>query len=81
MFEPTGLTPEQLATQSDKERKWFSEGYPPNVICRIAPDQVEAFADLKPNRQCTVRGVCEGKRDADVGGGYVVTFSDCKLVK
>jgi hypothetical protein len=81
MFEPTALSPEQLAHQSQKERKWFSDGYPPNVICRIAPDQIEAFADRMPNSPCTIRGVCEGKRDADVGGGYVVTFSDCKLVK
>lgn len=82
MYEPTALTAEQYAQQTEKEQRWFRDGYPPNVLCRVALEQVQAFRALPADREVTVRGWCVGKKlDSDVGGGYVVLFNDCALVK
>lgn len=82
MFEPTALTPEEFDRQSPQQRRWFTEGYPANVLCYFAPGEEERFRSAGPDRECSLQGVCAGKRpDPDVGGGYVVILRNCRLLK
>jgi hypothetical protein len=75
------VTQAELAQMSPKQRKWFDEGYPPNVVCYLDPAAKKAFADLKRDSGVTVLGRCKGmKKDPDVWGGYVVVLEDCVRV-
>jgi hypothetical protein len=61
-----------------QERKWYNEGYPPNVLCYFA-DAAQAAGAQRPKGQAKVLGRCAGvTRDPAVWKGYVVTLLDCR---
>ena len=65
---------------SPQQKKWFNEGYPPNVVCYIAAEAKAAFAAAKPETMIELIGTCRGmKSDDSVWRGYVVVLEDCKL--
>lgn len=75
------VTPEQLARLSPQKRKWEQEGYPPSVYCYFSTDVAAAFEALPADREVTVRGIFQGRRDErDAYMGYVVVLTDCQPV-
>lgn len=74
---PGAMTNAQLARLSPKERDWYRNGYPPNIICRIHPLAANMFATMTPGRM-EVIGICKGRRtDPNVWQGFVVELADC----
>jgi hypothetical protein len=64
-----------------REQRWEREGYPPNVLCYLAPDQAAALEGVPPEREVVLRGTCVGRRDEpNVYRGYVVVLEDCRVV-
>jgi hypothetical protein len=65
-----------------QEQQWEKAGYPPNVLCYLAPGQAESLEAMSPEESVTVRGVVVGRRDdAHVYMGYVVVLESCQVVK
>jgi hypothetical protein len=65
-----------------QEQHWEKVGYPPNVICYLAPGQASELAGLSPGQESVLRGVVRGRRDdPHVYGGYVVVLENCRVVK
>lgn len=76
------VSPARYAKLTSQEKKWFNEGYPPNVICRLEAESVEAASKLKTGAKCVVRGICEGRKPAkDVYKDYIVTLKNCKIIE
>lgn len=76
-----GMTKAKIAALSPQERKWFDEGFPPNVICNLAPSAKAKAADLKPGDRAAIVGKVVGRqKDGNVYQGYVVVLDDCRIV-
>jgi hypothetical protein len=73
---PAGLFPEQFNALSPREKKWFREGYPPNVVCYLHPDHAAKFADFKPGASVTVTARVKGSERADAWMDMVVVLTD-----
>jgi hypothetical protein len=83
-FETVGstvVTTAQYKLLTPQQKKWYNEGYPPNVLCYLDSASVSKAAQLSERDICTVRGVCAGrKNDPDVYLGYVVVLKNCQIV-
>ncbi len=76
------LTESEYAILTAQQRKWWAEGYPPNVICYLAKGAEQAFADVEKGTTIRVRAKAIGtKRTDEVKGGYIVELEDGVLVK
>jgi hypothetical protein len=74
------LPTEQIARMSAQQKKWFNEGYPPNVLCFLAPSARQTAAPLKKGKVASIVGVYGGtKKDESVYKGYVVILKDCSV--
>ncbi len=65
-----------------KQKKWFNEGPPANVLAFLATGAEKGFASLKvpmpPQDTITLIGVCRGmEKNVDVFKGYTVSFERC----
>jgi hypothetical protein len=70
------------ANMSARERKWWAEGYPPNVVCYLAKDAKEDFAGVQPGDKIRVRAKVVGmKQTDDVWQGYLVELENGQLIK
>ncbi len=78
---PAALNQRQLAQLSPRERKWFKDGYPPNVVCYFSKENEAAFADVKIGKEVTVTAKVVGRKSADVWRDYVVELDNAALVK
>jgi hypothetical protein len=75
-----GMSERAYAKLSPRDKKWFNEGYPPNVVCYIDPDAQGAFAKLPAMSERAIIGRCVGRHaDSEVGRGYIVVLEDCIL--
>jgi hypothetical protein len=71
---------------SVKEKKWYNEGPPPNILGLLASGAEKDFAALKvpmpPQDTIVLIGICRGMQTgADAYKGYTVTFERCILQK
>ena len=67
---------------SARERRWWAEGYPPNVICYLAKGSEQDFAGVQPGDNVRVRAKVVGvKQTDDVWRGYIVELEGGELVK
>jgi hypothetical protein len=66
---------------SEQERKWFHEGYPPNVVCYIAQGAENPFAVLKEDMEVKLVGKVIGSRKAPAWRGHIVELEDCRAMK
>jgi hypothetical protein len=79
---PTKKTPAQLSRLPAQQRAWERDGYPANVRCYLAADQVAAAEALAAGTEYVIRGECAGRQDDPaVYMGYVVVLRDCRVVK
>ena len=68
-------------SSSEREKKWYSEGYPMNIIYYLDPAEADGV-DVQPSNQVAVVGVCQGRADdPDVYKGFIVTLENCILAK
>jgi hypothetical protein len=81
IVEPAVLTAAQYNRLSPKERKWYDEGYPPNVVCYLAPSHSGDFASVKVGQAITIIGKVVGRKQGDVWMGYLVEVEDGRLAK
>jgi hypothetical protein len=80
--EAAGLSPAAYARLTPQEKKWFKEGYPPNIVCKIDPRFREQFAQAKRDKPFALIGRCLGSfPDANVYKGMVVKLEDCRPAK
>jgi hypothetical protein len=78
----SAVEPWQYATMSARERKWFNEGYPPNVLVCVAKGHEQSFSTVKAFTPVLVRARVVGvRRDPDVFGGFVVELERAKFVE
>jgi hypothetical protein len=76
---PQGSLP---AGQSDQQKKWFNEGYPPMVICYLDPAMRSKFEEVKKGQRIEVLGRCVGrKKDPSGLKDYIVVLKDCRMPK
>jgi hypothetical protein len=76
------LPEEDIARMSPQEKRWWMEGYPPNVRCYLSPAHQTAFANVKADAQASILGRCAGvKKDDSVYRGYFVVLEDCRLAE
>jgi hypothetical protein len=78
---PGGATRASLARMDEKQRRWFNEGYPPNVVCYITPGHEGAFATVKQDHRIVVVGRPADTRQEDVYMGTVLVVEDCRLTE
>jgi hypothetical protein len=82
-FRVTGdqiLSTAAYARLSSQEKQWYNQGYPPNVVCYLAPEALGAFAALKKGSPVRVVARCKGKRkDDSVWSGQKVVLEECVL--
>jgi hypothetical protein len=65
-----------------QERRWYNEGYPPNVVCEYPAERRATFARAEKGKSFSVVGRCEGsKRDPNVWRGIVVVLTDCRAAR
>ena len=57
---PVGMFPEQLAQLPARERKWFRDGYPPNVVAHLSQVGLAGAASVKPGQSVRVTGIVKG---------------------
>jgi hypothetical protein len=75
------LSPAEYRRLSPKQRKWYDEGYPANVLCYIPAANQDAFAKPLPKDELVrIRARVIGRKKADVFQGYVVELEDGKLL-
>ena len=74
-----GLPQAQFDALPPKERKWHSEGFPPNAVCFIARGEETSLAAIKPGQQVAVIGKVVGRKSADVFQGYTVVVDDSRI--
>lgn len=81
-----GVVARALLSEADyrrlpaKERKWYDDGYPPNVVCYLAPGAEKQAALLKKGSEVELVGRCVGKKSGDVFMGYLVVLEGCQVV-
>ena len=74
-----GLTNAEYNRLSERQRKWFNKGYPPNIVCKIDPAFRSGFAKVKNRASFTIIGKCVGShRDEEVWSGMVVVLEGCR---
>jgi len=77
-----GVSRAEYARMTPQERKWFDEGYPPNVVCQINPDHKSGFTKAQPGKPFTVIGRCAGvRKDPDVWMGRIIVLEDCRAAE
>jgi len=80
MVEAAGVSTAVYRTMGVQEKKWYNEGYPPQILCTIAAKDQKGFAALGPMDTAILVGRCQGMRkEPDVPHGYVVLFDECRL--
>ena len=78
---PAALPDEEYNALNSREKKWFTEGYPPNVECYLSPTEHSVFANVKEGQSIKVVAKVVGRRTADVWGSYMVELEDARLLK
>jgi len=80
IFANIGLPVATVERMSPQQKKWFSEGYPPNVLCYIAPVAQKQFSGVKRDDKIDIIGRSAGmKNDSSVFSGLVVILEECFL--
>jgi hypothetical protein len=76
-----GMDPHEYARLTPQEKKWFNEGYPPNVVVVMDRESGPDVAKLKKDQIVSVVAKCVGaSKSPDVWHGFVVEFSGGKVV-
>jgi hypothetical protein len=78
---PAALTQGQYNRLSPMEKKWFREGYPPNVVCYLSSEAQQSFASIKPGQRIKVVAKVIGSKRADVWRDVMVELEDARLSK
>jgi hypothetical protein len=82
IIEAAGISRAAYSRLTPQEKKWFREGYPPNVVCKIDPRFREQFAEANRDKSFILVGRCTGSaEDPDAWKGMIVTLEDCRPVK
>jgi hypothetical protein len=76
----TALTIEELKDLPDRERRWYKEGFPPNVVCYSAKGAEGRLAALRRGDRVELVGRVVGRKAADVWHDYIVLLEGCRLV-
>src|SRR5262249_19129034 len=71
-------TLEELKQRPERERRWHKEGFPPNVVCRVAAGTDVDFTSLRPGDRVELIGRVVGRKTADVWHDYVVLLDACR---
>jgi len=76
----TALRVEELKDLSDRERRWYKEGFPPNVVCYSAVGAEGRLAALRRGDRVELAGLVVGRKTADVWHDYIVLLEGCRVV-
>jgi len=75
------LSPQQVASLTPQQAKWFNQGCPPAVIGYLDNDKRADFAAVKPRQKIEVSAIAKGmKTDREAMQGYVIVLERCVLV-
>ena len=72
------LSQSDLNQLSAKDRKWFREGFPANVICWVSAEHEPGFASAANGSSLCVLARVVGSKKADVSRGYLVELDDAR---
>ncbi len=65
-----------------EEKKWFNEGYPPDVVAQFPASRQDQLAKLKKGETVFVVGRVTGRKNSvGVPKGYVVEMEECEVVR
>lgn len=80
---PTSISTRDYNRLSPEEKKRFSEGYSPGVVCFIRPGWEPQFAQvLDDTQKIKIIGICKGRLpSADAYRSFAVYLDFCELVK
>ena len=83
IIEYPGVSQARYNRMTPQEKKWYNEGYPPNVIGYISPQVQADFAQLKKGDSVRIVGRCKGRQHVgpSVWKDFVVILDDCVLAK
>jgi hypothetical protein len=67
----------EFASLPARERRWFTNGYPANIVCVIADESLQDAAKIQQQNQGTLIGKVAGRRAAEAYREFVVELVDC----